>query len=90
MLTHKINALTVVLALFLGRKHNYSLTALYTDNLTQTCMHKQIFHITGYVIQDSTTPTVKDTLPTELLVTHTPTVVDGGAGEDVAGQCKCK
>lgn len=44
--------------------------------------------ITGRVTQGSTTPTVRDTLPTEQPAIHTPTVVDGGAGEDVAAQCK--
>lgn len=39
-----------------------------------------------HVIQDSTTTTVKDILPTVARVTHTLIVVDGGVGEDVVAQ----
>ena len=39
-------------------------------------------------MQDSTTTTVRDTLPTVMQVTHTLIVVDGGVGEVVVVQCK--
>ena len=44
--------------------------------------------VTEHVIQDSTTTTVKDILPTVVQVTHTLIVVDGGVGEDVVAQRK--
>ena len=44
--------------------------------------------VTEHVIQDSTTTTVKDILPTVVQVIHTLIVVDGGVGEDVVAQCK--
>ena len=39
-------------------------------------------------MQGHTTTTVNDTLPITEQVIHTPTVVDGGVGEDADVQCK--
>lgn len=79
MLMPKPNALTVDLVQFHDRECKAA---------THRINNIMCVSITEHVIQDSTTTTVKDILPTVARVTHTLIVVDGGVGEDVVAQCK--